>query len=166
MKALILLPFLCWAATCAAQNCDSFIVIRKDKFTDVEELSMTRPIVKESPGNGTVTLQVLPTRNKSIILDATVRNQTFGCTDEKGMLYFIFDHKERFSLHNQAKINCKGQSIVYVTGGLASKEFRTLLQKKKLTAIRITSREDSYEVDLDERDGLELNRAFNCMLKR
>jgi hypothetical protein len=166
VKAIILLSLLCCAASGLAQNCDSFLVVKKDKFTDVQEVAMMRPVIKEGAGNGTLTLQVLPTRNKSIVLDATVKSASFGCTDEKGMLYFIFDNKEKISLHNQAKINCKGQSLVYVTGGLASKELRTLMQKKKITAIRITSREDSFEVDLDEREGTELHRALNCMLRK
>jgi hypothetical protein len=166
VKTLLLLPFICLTISAFGQRCDSFLVINKDKYTDIEEVSMARPVIITQGENGTLVLQLKPTRNKSIIFEAKITSKSFGCIDEQATLYFVFDNKEKFSLHNQSKINCKGLSVVYLTGGLGNKGLLTLMTKKKLTAIRIASREESFEADLTEVQGIELNKALNCMLKR
>ena len=154
------------ASTVLGQPCDSLLIVSRDKFTDAEEVAMSRPIVKTQGESETLTLRVSPTKNKSLVFEASVVSSSFGCTDEKGMVYFVFDNNEKFSLHNQAKINCKGLSLVYLTGGLGNKALLYLLTKRRIAAIRITSREESFEADLDEREGLELQKVLNCMLKR
>jgi hypothetical protein len=165
MKWIALLLML-FSNVCYSQECDSLTKVLEDKFTGKTGRLIREPItILDSTSSSALMLAVKQQPDKTIEFIAMVVNsETFGCTDETGQLFFIFDDNTKFNCRNQASYNCDGNSIVELTKMFGNKKLKDLLSTKLVKSIRVSGRKSNYDADLDLEDAKRLKGALNCLL--
>lgn len=165
MKWLAFLLLLFSTAT-YSQECDSLTKVLEDKFTGKTGKMIKEPVtIVDSTSSSALMLSVKQEADKSVDFIAYVVNSTkFGCTDETGQLFFIFDDDTKFSCKNQSSFNCDGKSIVQLTKMFGNKKLKELLSEKIIKSIRVSSRKYNYEAEVDPESGKKIKDALNCLL--
>lgn len=149
-------------------DCSKYVSIEEDKFTGKTSIAGKGFIIIPSKSNSKEGLKIL-----NVIVgeekDALVCNITaiggINCVDKGDMVYFICADGTKFNLSHSSDFNCKGDFTLYLGGVFGNNQELGYLSTKKISAIRVQTKNNIQEVDLNNDESMRLVNEISCLLK-
>ena len=158
LRKIITLIIMCSALHSFGQTCSTSIRKSTDRFTKKVSYYLKNPIERISVSKRrTFLMDILRDEEGTLMLICDVKSSDFGCTDEGSKLYFIFDDDSRLECYNhKTHYTCDGSVYVFLFTKLEylphNDELFNKLSNLLVTAIRIASTTNSYEVDINKKE--------------
>ena len=113
-------------------------------------------------------MDIVKDENETLMLICEVKSPDFGCTEEGSKLYFIFDNDSRLECYNhKTHYSCNGSVFVFLSTKLEwlphNDELLNKLSNLLVTAIRIQSTTNSYEIDINKKEAEKFRTSVKCI---
>lgn len=168
IKIIITLSILCSAFYGYGQKCETSIRKTTDRFTLKVSYYLKNPIERMSANKKmTFLMDILRDESETLMLICDVKAPGFGCTDQGSKLYFIFDDGSRLECYNHNSYTCDGSVFVFLRTKLDylphNDELLNKLSNLLVTAIRIESTTNSYEIDINKEEAEKFRDSVMCI---
>ncbi len=168
-KIFVTTIIVCSAFHVSGQTCTTSIVKSTDRFTKKVSYYLKNPIVRTSANKKRIFwMDILRDEAETLMLICEVKSAGFGCTEEGSKLYFIFDDDSRLECYNhKTHYSCDGSVFVFLSTKLEwlphNDELMNKLSNRLVTALRIQSTTDSYEIDINKSEAEKFRTSVKCI---
>jgi hypothetical protein len=173
-KKVILNPDGTWIAIDASKenfdsvttNCSKWISTEIDKFNGSSTTAGKKSLIVSTDGGktGFGILMLLSWKKNELILSITAVGAG-NCIDEGAAINILFADGSKLTLSNDAKFNCKGNSVVYFGGIFAKTDQLNELKTKKIQSMRVWTSDSYVERDFTKSNQDEFFNVINCLTK-
>lgn len=169
LKKIIILIAVFFSLNGFGQKCDSSIIKSTDRFTNKVSYHLKNPIERILTNKKrTFLMDILRDEAGTLTLICDVKSFDFGCINEGSKLYFIFDDNSRLECYNHnTRYTCDGTVFIFLSTKLEYLPHNdTLLNKLSnflVTALRIESTTNSYEIDINKNEAAKFRTSVKCI---